>query len=293
MKQILRRLISISKLLPLLLFITSLVIWLASYAIGLQVLYSKESRVRGFTANAGYFWFYSGVRFQPNRDGDGFVFRLRSLNAPPADSIGNWNEVYLGDDAGGIRLRCFVAQGWKVCCIFALLAARRPLRLIEKRIITHRYGNRFAWGSGLLLLSTSMIALWPVSYWRVEGLVVEPWNHSMFGVAVFRGSLLAIWGNVELPNGMRIDSINEPAAIDPFVHQWLNFVWLHNLQIRGVGMPLWLCALLFAYLSLKILFDQKRSIPGRCGVCGYDMRATPQRCPECGTVPANKVAVPG
>jgi hypothetical protein len=36
------------------------------------------------------------------------------------------------------------------------------------------------------------------------------------------------------------------------------------------------------YLILK-LRSQKHFGPGRCAQCGYDIRATPQRCPECGT----------
>ena len=57
-------------------------------------------------------------------------------------------------------------------------------------------------------------------------------------------------------------------------------------QVRSA--PAWLAVLVFAIppgLWLLRRLRRRRTVgEGRCAVCGYDLRATPERCPECGTM---------
>jgi hypothetical protein len=72
----------------------------------------------------------------------------------------------------------------------------------------------------------------------------------------------------------------------PSTEAWRDVTW------REWTMPYWSLVLLLACLPtvavMKSLRERHRRRPGHCPACGYDLRATPDRCPECGAAPVTK-----
>jgi len=70
--------------------------------------------------------------------------------------------------------------------------------------------------------------------------------------------------------------VSDPSFVLGFGHR----SWTHGTDYF---LPIWLFVWLSFFFALRS-FTRSRPFPnGCCQTCGYDLRATPDRCPECGT----------
>jgi hypothetical protein len=61
-----------------------------------------------------------------------------------------------------------------------------------------------------------------------------------------------------------------------------NHIWLYRF-ITPVGGGYVAAIVVFYAISLVVIRNRPKPMPGCCSTCGYDLRASKERCPECGT----------
>jgi hypothetical protein len=68
---------------------------------------------------------------------------------------------------------------------------------------------------------------------------------------------------------------------------YAKYRWRHEVS-HCLWLPHWFTAVVFAILPTTRLISyirrRRRVRAGHCATCGYDLRATPERCPECGAI---------
>jgi hypothetical protein len=167
-----------------------------------------------------------------------------------------------------------------------------------------------------LLLCVATVALWVRSRWLVDYVTV-------LDLQTFEGMFCSHHDGLKLMPKHRHSLVGEPYPstygwvvmsvpvpnADPVIRPeygryaygfgWerrtLRIQWgggSYTDELYGLLLPHWAAVVVTAALPLSVTAARRRARRrtqlGLCPACGYDLRATPDRCPECGAVPVHR-----
>jgi hypothetical protein len=145
--------------------------------------------------------------------------------------------------------------------------------------------------------------LWVRSHFVGDGVVWKPSDAPPYYRAyVGRGGVRIGGGRYDFDRPPHFSHSPDPTPTRQPGHHpgiladWLGFDFHRGLDSKGMPsidaiFPLWAVALVSAVPPAlwlrRVRLDRRlrsRMKEGRCRRCGYDLRGTPDRCPECGTM---------
>ena len=140
-----------------------------------------------------------------------------------------------------------------------------------------------------LVVSVATFTLWMRSYWYIDAF---SWQHA----AGYR-QLSSERGRILLLMRPSLDDHAYGFATFPVFHRYgrlvgtraLGFVFYRGERAAFYEVPYWFISAFFLLLPLRavsrrlrVIAGRRRMARGQCSQCGYDLRATADRCPECG-----------
>jgi hypothetical protein len=163
-------------------------------------------------------------------------------------------------------------------------------------------------GAAALLFAAAAVAMWVRCYWATDSVWMRCGGITATVMTARNGCLLHCTGggDVERPGRHWYRDSTEPS--DMIRGNWGFWTLSKPHVLLGVitwgrfsgasewGMsiliPYWLLACVAAaagagplMIARRLHRRERRRRAGQCVRCGYDLRATPDRCPECGTNP--------
>jgi hypothetical protein len=161
----------------------------------------------------------------------------------------------------------------------------------------------------LFIFSTVLLvfvaAMWTRSYWVMDKLMIRP-TSSIVTIHFFGGQgsvACTVTSETDYkvsPHWYKVEQIDKPTDL---YNYWgsagftaKNLIYFGGFVVErpgvvqgrlcGILVPHWflllLTALIVGLMTWRWLRARRRD-PNLCAKCGYDLRASPQRCPECGT----------